>query len=169
MVRLDASLTELRQFVANYISGVIKQEAVVAMQDAITRTLSTKIFVQSIDDIYEISSSGEMRRLIRSGGTPKKGRYSWDYARKKIVEGTPPHVKTGRMKNSLINRIIGDSVYLEIPDFVTTVHYTTKAGTNKTFNYGPIHEMRKSILKAAIVFAWQDIMREILQTYASWV
>ena len=118
------------------------------------------VFLNSIDDVYSIENLKELKDLIKNKGTPRKGSYNYLYRIWKTRNAPFPHEITGTMKNNTFINIIGNEVQLHIPDVATT---------KKGYNYGPIHERRKSILKATVFFAWNDIMKRIRNLYRRFI
>jgi hypothetical protein len=51
----------------------------------------------------------------------------------------------------------GGKVIMRTPASKTTV---------RGYNYGPIHESKKSVLKYAFLSAWSQIIDDIVETYA---
>ena len=113
--------------------------------------------------VFEIPSQSELEQLIRSGsktghipGTPREAHYNAQYLReKKQITGSGPHVyrNFGFLDGTKI-RIKGRSVQIV---FDTTKTYDAKYN----FNYGVLHEMKKSPLKATMLFAWNPILNEL--------
>lgn len=162
-MKLTAS--ELKKYLRDIVSGRIKDKATDMLEKAVSDTLYRKVFVRNIDDVYEIQTASEMRQLIRNRQMPKKGSYNWEYARWKKVRGLPPHVKTGKMKAATTVGRSGDAVTIEIPLSATKAVRYTPSGRAKEYNFGPIHEKRKSILKATMVLGWEDYMKIIKEAY----
>lgn len=160
------TLEQLTNFLKDIRDGIYLRESLINVEIALSRALTMNVYVTSLDEIYTIPNAGVMRALILSGTNPFiKGSYHPVYRRWKELHGLPPHQKTGRMKAGTSIVTMPDRVLFFIPTSATTATYITKAGRVHVYNFGPIHEQRKSVLKATVAFAWKDIMNRIRNIY----
>jgi hypothetical protein len=106
-----------------------------------------------------------MRRMIKSGSWPPLSTYTIDYLEKMRREGLVTH---GSLRQHTHIDVFTDRVLFYIPSLYTTAFKITKVGKVNYYNYGPIHEQRKSILKSTVVFAWQDIKRRVGRIYTEY-
>ena len=90
-------------------------------------------------------------------GQPRESHYSKEYLRKKRAMGLPAHEwkQKGFTQGTEVIKQSG-RVIMRTPTEATTV---------RGYNYGPIHESKKSVLKYAFLSAWQQIIEDIIQTY----
>ena len=173
MPSVKISMSNLINFLQEVCDGVYKKKALLEIESALKRALLNNIWVSSYSNVYSIYSANEMRSLIRSGSSPQKGTYNAGYRYWKQARGLPPHVLTGETKNSTHIDIIGDTLLFYIPQTATTRTRVSRSidihgnvhETVHVYNFGPIHEKRKSILKAATVFAWRDIRKRLVDVY----
>lgn len=157
------TIEETIRFLEIVKSGVIKKSGLVHIKKALESSLNMKVFTNSLDEIYSINDANEMRSLIK-GGKLRKGSYNPIYRVWKLRHAPFPHEVTGILKSHTIIKIIGDTVEFSIPSFATT-----RTSTKGNYNFGPIHERRKSILKATVYFAWSDIMKRIRELYKRFI
>lgn len=144
--------------------GRIKRSATTQIAISLTMILWSRIFTDNISNIYEIEDAAEMRALIKSKGFPRMGSYNQDYLEWKLIYAPHPHEISGKLKSGVYIDIITNKVLFYTSPTATTA---TRISDKKVsmFNFGPIHERRKSILKATVVFAWQDIKKRVGNTY----
>lgn len=161
--KIKCSFKQAKSFLEKVNKGDVKKEAINEIIGVLRNTLLTKVYVSDLSKIYEIPTAGDMRSLIKSGGTPKKGKYDPSYLAKKILEGSPPHEQTGLMKMMTSIGSVGTEIRMIIPDYATT--RGSKKSSSKVFNFGPIHEARKSVLKSTFVFAWGNVMKKLMEVY----
>lgn len=165
-MRLSDAINYLNQLK----SGNLRKRALSDIKDALLRSIFMNVYVYNLDNVYEIWDATEMRRLMLSGGAPRKGSYNLKYKKWKKAKGLPPHEISGRMKASTKINVDVNKVSLSIPTIATTrtkKSYDLITGDyySTSFNFGPIHERRKSVLKATFVFAWHEIKRAFRDAY----
>jgi len=142
--------------------GRMKTASKTQIAISLTRNLWQYVFTDKTAQIFNVPDKETMRRLIKGKSFPPISKYSEDYFRKMIREGRKPH---GSLRENTFIEFEGDKVKFFIPREATTRTRTTKAGKTYTHNFGPTHETNKSILKATVVFAWQDILKRISEIY----
>jgi len=167
---LDGAL----RFLDRLRDGTAMGAALLGVRAGILANLNMHVLVDNLDDIWEITDAGEMRLLMATGATPRRGRYHPDYRAFKVKHGLPPHVLTGTMTGAIFVDIHANRVLFGIPSGAINPSHVTpttrlrinpRTGRVYYYNFGPIHERRKSILKATIVFGWQDIMTRLTHAY----
>jgi len=162
------TLSQAEKYFDKMRKGFYKRESLDQIEESLTQHLWRYIYTTVLTEIYKVEDAAEMRRLIKSRTLPSLTNYNDKYFRWKVRQGVPissPHHLTGKTKESTVVNVTGDKVLFYIPKSATIRSRTTKGGKTHTFNFGPIHEARKSILKATVVFAWQDIMKRIKKIY----
>lgn len=173
-VEIRKTLGGALRFLDRLRDGTALARALIGIRQGILRTLNMYILVDSLDNVWEITDAHEMRMLVSTGATPRRGRYDPDYRKFKIRHGLPPHVLTGTMTRSIFVDIHANRVLFGIPSGAinpshitptTRMRRSRKTGRWHYFNFGPIHERRKSILKSTIVFGWRDIMVRVTGSY----
>jgi hypothetical protein len=119
--------------------------------------------MQHEGNVFEIPTQTDLELLIMGGGrshkpgTPRESHYSKEYLRKKRRFGLPAHEwkQKGFREGTEVIKQQG-KVIIRTPSAKTTV---------RGYNYGPIHESKKSVLKYAFLSAWQQIIADIVETY----
>ena len=184
-VKVKMDIGSALEFLQSLRRGTVKNDSLDVIADVLEDTLDREVFVDNLNNVYEIDDVDEMRRLIKSGGIPKLGSYEYYYLRDKKALGLPPHVLTGSMKEGTGVRRVGDetqifissdastksrqyemTTYEETTDSEGRTKYTFgKANRTQMVNFGPIHERKKSIIKSAFVLGWKNIMKGIFDVY----
>lgn len=144
--------------------GKIKAKATEAIVDVLNKTLWDKVYWKSFHT-YKVESIAQMINHIKSGTIPgTQNLYSKTYMRWKKDSGRYAHELTGEMKKSTYVEIHAGKVLFFIPSSATTRTnvYFTKAWT---YNFGPIHEKRRSVIKSTVALAWKEIMQEVFKVY----
>lgn len=172
MPKIKLSLEQTKDFLRLITSGLIKDMIYDKIVQIIEDTLANKIFVHILDEVYEINSAGEMVRLLKSGAGESirwthEGSYNRDYYNYKKRNNEDPHVHNGppHMKNSVYINKKSNRIEVGIPSSATTRIKANLAGQVNVFDFGPIHESRKSILKSAIIMGWGKIEDAVLDSY----
>jgi len=175
MPEFSMNIQQAKNFFAKMKTGEFRKEALKNMRIDLARSLINNVYVYNLDSIYSIDNANEMRNLMRTGGKPRRGSYHPGYKAWKQAHGLPPHELTGVMKRSTFLDIINETLLFYIPSNATSRFSLTKPRLDPTtgtwsqrahfFNFGPIHEKRKSVLKSTVVFAWADMKDSILNSY----
>jgi len=167
IVKVRMDLQQAKKFIEVIKSGKPKLDALDAAKGHLLNVLWAKIYVNNLTDLYSVKDAAEMRRLMKTTGIPPRGDpYEANYLRYKIRTGhTNVHELSGLMKANTTIKIDKNVLKFEIPKSSTTRAKTTRAGKTHIFNFGPIHERRKSILKSTFVFAWEKIIKSIRKVY----
>lgn len=150
------------EFLDEMRSGVIKQKATEKIMESLTEHLTRDVYVNGLR-IWRVTDADKMRELIKNKGRPAVAHYGKNYLLWKEVNGQRAHEVSGKMKRNTFIEIHAGNVLFYIPSTATT--RTSTGWEANIYNFGPIHERRKSVLKATVVFAWQDIMKNIFKTY----
>lgn len=148
--------------------GKMKRASVHQIASSLTEALWFWIYTSILAQVYDIKDATEMRSMLKSEVFPPLSKYNQKYFKWKMKQGPPisyPHHLTGRMKANTHIDIFVDRVLFYIPSLATHRINITKGGKVHTYNFGPIHERRKSVLKATVVFAWKDIRKRIRNVY----
>jgi len=162
------------RFLDRLRDGSAISAALLGARAGILASLNMNVLVDNLDDVWEITDAHEMRMLMASGATPRRGSYNPLYRAWKVRRGLPPHVVTGTMVGAIFCDIHSNRILFGIPSGAINLSHVTpttrfrisrKTGRVYYYNFGPIHERRKSILKATIVFGWQDIMTRLTEAY----
>ena len=155
------SLKGAIDFLEELISGRPRQLALRNAAQQILNTLWNEVYVNDLDTIYSVPTAAAMRSFIQSGITPPAGPpYSPLYYQIKLHAGLPVHEWTGTMKaNTLVNLVAG-RIHFSIP-----ASATTRWSRMGPYNFGPLHEARRSVLKATMVLVWRDLMSAVVDTY----
>lgn len=169
MPEIRMNLKQLKKFLSSILSGKLKKIINEKWVSILEKTLTNKIFVQSLDDIYEVDSTGDMIRYIKAGVGKyiPRGEYNEQYRQLKTKLGEPPHEHGGppHMKDNVYVNDRGIDVVMYIPMGITTRINVTNSGKIHMYNFFPIHERRKSILKAAMIMSWRELEETVLNTY----
>lgn len=173
-VEIRKTLAGALRFLDRLRDGTAMAAALIGIRQGILRSLNMFVLSDNLDDIWEITDAHEMRLLMATGATPRRGSYHPQYRAFKVRHGLPPHVLTGTMVSAIFVDIHANRVLFGIPTGAINSSHTTpttrfrqsrRTGRWHYFNFGPIHERRKSILKSTIVFGWQDIMVRLTEAY----
>lgn len=148
-------------FITELMSGRPRQIALNNAAQQIVNTLWNEVYVDTLDTLYSVPTAAIMRSLIHSRTTPPSGPpYSDLYYQIKVYAGLPVHEWTGVMKASTLVEFVSGRIHFSIPTSATT--RWSRAGPH---NFGPLHEARRSVLKATMVLAWNDLMNAVVDTY----
>jgi hypothetical protein len=162
MTRVTTTLTKLLEFVKAIQDGSFQRKAYQKIKRTLRWSLDHNVFghMQHEGNVYEIPTQSDLELLIMGGGrshkpgTPRESHYSKEYLTKKRAANLPAH-EWKKMGFKLGTEVIVEN------DRV--VMFTPKAETtNRTYNYGPIHESKKSVLKYAFLSAWTEIIEDIV-------
>ena len=165
MTTVTTTLTKFLQFLKALQNGSVNNKA----YDKIKRTLRTSLdrnvfgHQQHEGNVFEIPTQSDLEMLIMGGGRshrpgkPRESHYSKEYLRKKRRMGLPAHEWKGKgfTEGTEVIKQAG-RVIIRTPAAKTTV---------RGYNYGPIHESKKSVLKYAFLSVWQQIIKDIVKTY----
>ena len=178
-VNVKMNLKQVERYLEAIRSGRIKKVALGQIVLSLNKHLWNFVFTDSLADIYEIPDAATMINMIKTKTYPPLGSYNPEYLERMIRHGLKTH---GSLREHTHIEIMADKVVMFIPSIHTTrtrvvgafrrsIDTMQGAGPYGTrvhvYNFGPIHERRKSILKATIVFAWQDILKKVKNTYLS--
>jgi len=157
MVTIDRVI----RFLEDVIRGGVKARATSGIEKILKSNMKYKVFTSVLEDVWNIQDAEELRSLIKTGSEPTiRGTYNEQYKKWKKRYAPFPHVVSGKLKRGTNVSIVGDKVVLSIPASASTA--TRKS---HVYNFGPIHEARKSILKSTVAFSWQEIRNRIRNTY----
>ena len=148
--------------------GKMKRACHSQIASSLTESLWFWVYTSILTQIYDIKDATEMKSLLKSEAYPPLSRYNQKYFKWKMKQGPPisyPHHLSGKMKANTHIDIFSDRVLFYIPSLATVGMKVTKSGKVHVYNFGPIHERRKSVLKATVVFAWKDIRNRIRKVY----
>lgn len=129
---------------------------------SLTNNLWQYVFTDKVAQVFNVPTKEAMRKLIKSRSFPPIAKYTEQYFRKMVREGKKPH---GSLRDHTFIGFDKNKVKFYIPREATTRRRTTKAGKTTEFNFGPVHEQNKSILKSTVVFAWYDILKRVTNVY----
>jgi len=165
MVTVRTTLTKFLKFLKALEDGTVNDKAYSKIQRTLRRSLDENVFghMQHEGNVFEIPTQSDLELLIMSGGShrpgkPREAHYSKEYLKKKRAMNLPAHeykqkgFKDGTEVIKQQNKVI----------MRTPANQTTSRG----YNYGPIHESKKSVLKYAFLSAWTQIIEDIVKTYA---
>jgi len=165
MTTVKTTLSKFIKFLEGLQSGTVKDKAYDKIKRTLRWSLDNNVFghQQHEGNVYEIPTQSDLELLILGGGsshkpaTPREAHYSKEYLRKKRRLGLPAH-EWNQMGFREGTEVIkqNDRVLIRTP-----AAKTTKGG----FNYGPIHESKKSVLKYAFLSSWQQIIGDIVETF----
>jgi len=165
MPTVKTTMTKFLKFIEGLQDGTVNQKAYEKIKRTLRWSLDNNVFghMQHEGNVYEIPTQTELELLIMSGGRshkpgiPRESHYSKEYLIKKRALSLPAH----EWKQEGFTR--GTKVIKEANMVLITT--PAAATTTKGYNYGPIHESKKSVLKWAFLSAWQDIIKDIIDTY----
>ena len=164
MTTVRTTLTKFIKFLDGLQDGTVKSKAYYKIKKTLRSSLDKNVFghMQHEGNVFEIPTQSDLEMLIMGGGRshrpgqPRESHYSKEYLRKKRRLGLPAHEwKQKGFKEGTEVIIQQDRVIMRTPAAKTTV---------RGFNYGPIHESKKSVLKYAFLSAWQEIITDIVET-----
>ena len=166
MTTVKTTLTKFLRFLNGLQDGTVNQKAYEKIKRTLRWSLDNNVFghQQHEGNVYEIPTQSDLEMLIMSGGrshkpgTPRESHYSKEYLRKKRVMNLPAHEykQMGFRQGTIVIKKI-DKVLITTP---------IEAVTSRGYPYGVIHERKKSVLKYAFLSAWQNIIEDIIETYA---
>ena len=164
MATVRTTLTKFLKFLEGLQNGTVKDKAYTKIKKTLRMSLNKNVFghMQHEGNVFEIPTQTDLELLILGGGRshkpgqPRQSHYSKEYLRKKRRLGLPAHEWTqmGFKEGTEVLKL-QDKVIIRTPAAKTTV---------RGFNYGPIHESKKSVLKYAFLSAWQEIITDIVET-----
>ena len=155
------SLNQAEKYFGMMKSGKMKTASKIQIAISLTNNLYKYVFNDS-NDIFDVPNKEAMRSLIKSRSKPPTAQYTTEYFNRVLNGANKAH---GSLREKTIIAFDGNKVIFYIPREATTRTKTSKAGKTSTFNFGPVHERRKSILKSTIVFAWSDILKRVTKVY----
>ena len=166
MTTVKTTLTKFLKFLNGLIDGTVYEKCYDKIKGTLRWSLDNNVFghMQHEGNVFEIPTQSTLELLIMQGGRshkpgiPRESHYSKEYLRKKRVASLPAHEwkRGGFSANTQVLRSHG----------VVMIVTPASATTTRGFNYGPIHESKKSVLKYAFLSAWQDIIGDIVDTFA---
>lgn len=166
MPTVRTTISKFLEFLKGLQDGTVNQKAYDKIKRTLRWSLDNNVFghMQHEGNVYEIPTQSDLELLIMSGGrshkpgTPRESHYSKEYLRKKRSMSLPAHEWKQK----------GFTADTKVIKMVDRVLITTPAASTTTrgYNYGPIHESKKSVLKYAFLSAWQNIIEDIIETYA---
>ena len=166
MVTVNTTLTKFIKFLNGLQDGSVNAKAYEKIKRTLRWSLDHNVFghQQHEGNVFEIPTQTDLELLIIGGGRshkpghPRESHYSKEYLRKKRRLGLPAHeYKQMGFKEGTEVIKLQDSVIIRTPAAKTTT---------RGYNYGPIHESKKSVLKYAFLSSWQQIIENIVETYA---
>jgi len=166
MPTVRTTITKFLRFLKGLQDGSVNDKAYERIKRTLRWTLDNVVFghQQHEGNVFEIPTQTDLELLIMSGrrshkpGQPREAHYSKEYLRKKRALNLPAHEykRQGFTANTKVIKR-ADKVLITTPAEATTV---------RGYNYGQIHESKKSVLKYAFLSAWQKIIEDIVNTYA---
>jgi len=165
MPTIRTTLTKFLKFLKGIEDGNINDKAYDKIKKTLRFSLDRNVFGHQRHEgnVFEIPTQTDLELLIMGGGRshkpgqPREAHYSKEYLRKKRLMGLPAHeYKQKGFKEGTEVIKQGGKVIMRTPAAKTTV---------RGYNYGPIHESKKSVLKYAFLSAWQQIIENIVETY----
>lgn len=161
-VIVRSNIKKTMDFLNDIRSGVIKKKANEKIIDSIKTALTTNVYINRLIT-WNVPDKDMMRDLIKRRRLPSQNTQFSKYYEWKQWNGGRPHEVTGQMKNNTFIEEHAGKVLFFIPSSATT--RTSRAFKVSVYDFGPIHERRKSVLKSTMVFAWQDIMKKVTNLY----
>jgi len=166
MTTVKTTLTKFLKFLKALEDGTVNDKAYTKIKKTLRFSLDRNVFghMQHEGNVFEIPTQSDLELLIMSGGRshkpgqPREAHYSKEYLRKKRSMNLPAHeykqkgFKDGTEVIKQANKII--------------IRTPASSTTSRGYNYGPIHESKKSVLKYAFLSAWSQIIDDIVKTYA---
>ena len=170
MVVVRTTLTKFLKFLKGLEDGSVNDKAYEKIKRTLRRSLDENVLgkMQHEGNVFEIPTQTDLEMLIMKGGRshkpgqPREAHYSKEYLRKKKALGLPAHEwkDKGFSKTEVIKQ--AGKVIMRTPPGTRTGNFKGGAGDYLTF-----HESKKSVLKYAFLSAWQDIIEDIIKTYAN--
>lgn len=169
MTTVRTTLTKFLKFLKGLEDGTINSMVYDKIVHTLKLSLDRNVFghMQHEGNVFEIPTKTDLEILIMQGGRshkptqPREAHYSKEYLRKKKVLGLPAHeYMLGGWSNTQVYKQ-GGRVIMKTPPGTRTGNFAGGARDYLTF-----HESKKSVLKYAFLSAWQDIIDDIIQTYA---
>lgn len=165
MTTVKTTLSKFIKFLDGLEGGTVKGKAYDKIKRTLRWSLDNNVFghQQHEGNVYEIPTQSDLELLILGGGrshkpaTPRESHYSKEYLRRKRRLGLPAHEfkQMGFREGTEVIKQ-QDRVLIRTP-----AAKTTRDG----FNYGPIHESKKSVLKYAFLSSWQQVISDIVETF----
>ncbi len=165
MTTVRTTLTKFLKFLKGLQDGTVNDKAYDKIKKTLRFSLDRNVFghTQHEGNVFEIPTQTDLELLIMGGGRshrpgkPRESHYSKEYLMKKRRMGLPAHEwkRKGFTSGTEVIKQ-GGKVIMRTPADKTTV---------RGYNYGPIHESKKSVLKYAFLSAWQNIIEDIVKTY----
>ena len=165
MPTVRTTLTKFLKFLKGLEDGTVNDKAYTKIKKTLRWSLDNNVFghQQHEGNVFEIPTQTDLELLILSGGRshkpskPRESHYNKEYLRKKRRLGLPAHewMQKGFKEGTEVLKL-QDRVIIRTPAAKTTV---------RGFNYGPLHESKKSVVKYAFLSVWQQIIKDIVETY----
>jgi len=164
MTTVKTTLSKFIKFLDCLQDGTVYGKAYEKIKRTLRFSLDRNVFghMQHEGNVFEIPTQTDLELLIIGGGrshrpgSPRESHYSKEYLRKKRRLSLPAHEwKQSGFKDGTEVIKQQDRVIMRTPAAKTTV---------RGFNYGPIHESKKSVLKYAFLSAWEEIIEDIVET-----
>ena len=165
MPTVRTTLTKFLKFLKGLEDGTVKDKAYTKIKKTLRISLDRNVFghMQHEGNVFEIPTQTDLELLIMGGGhshkpgSPREAHYNKEYLRKKRRFGLQAHewMQKGFKEGTEVLKQ-QDRVIIRTPAAQTTV---------RGFNYGPLHESKKSVLKYAFLSSWQQIVKDIVETY----
>jgi len=166
-MKIELTLEQLNKFLKKLNpKTIVRDEALKEIGKVLQHSLDTNVFT-SHDDTLFIPTKDELRRLIRTGGTPQKGApYNQEYLKKKRRRGEYlPHMyENYNFRYGTKIQAGRGSVIMSVTPTGKNITGNFKDGSK---NYVEYHERHRSVLKTAFFRAWQDIIDKTIETYAN--
>ena len=167
MTTVRTTLTKFLKFLKGLEDGTVNDKAYSKIKKTLRISLDRNVFghMRHEGNVFEIPTQTDLELLIMSGGRshkpgqPRESHYSKEYLRKKRRMNLPAHeykqkgFKDGTEVIKQANRVI--------------IRTPASSTTSRGYNYGQIHESKKSVLKYAFLSAWTQIIDDIVETYAN--
>ena len=162
---INTTLTKFIKFLKALQDGTVNDKAYDKIKKTLRNSLDRNVFghMQHEGNVFEIPTQTDLEQLIMSGGRshkpgqPRESHYSKEYLRKKRSMNLPAHEykQKGFKEGTEVIKQQG-KVIIRTPAAKTTT---------RGYNYGPIHESKKSVLKYAFLSAWTQVIDDIIKTY----
>ncbi len=166
MTTVRTTLTKFLKFLKGLEDGTVNDKAYDKIKKTLRFSLDHNVFghMQHEGNVFEIPTQTDLEVLIMGGGRshkpgqPREAHYSKEYLMKKRSMNLPAHEwkQKGFREGTEVIKQSG-RVIMRTPSDKTT---------SRGYNYGLIHESKKSVLKYAFLSAWSQIIDDIVQTYA---
>jgi len=166
MVTVRTTVSKLLEFIKNLQDGTANDRAYFKIVQTLKNSLENNVFGDlSHSKVFEIPTQTDLELLIMAGGRshrpsqPREAHYSKEYLAKKRTMNLPAHewLNKGFVEGTEVLKQEG-KVLIRTPSEKTTV---------RGYNYGTVHESKKSVLKYAFLSAWQNIINDIIESYKS--